>query len=90
MKSLHSFSRSESEIETARDQEQEVNMKKKILENSQETRISLVSGHYIDTDTIKSPKFSVLIFTFLFFLTLRVTIKVVAVKQNTQHLDVNI
>ena len=34
----------ESEIETAQDREQEVKMKKKILENSQETRILLVSG----------------------------------------------
>ena len=40
MKSLHSFSRSESEIETARDREREVKMKK----NSRETRISLVSA----------------------------------------------
>ena len=41
MKSLHSFSRSESEIETARDREREV---KKNLENSRETRISLFSA----------------------------------------------
>ena len=43
MKFLHSLSRSESEIEMARDREREVKMKKN-LENSRETRISLVSG----------------------------------------------
>ena len=44
MKSLHSFSRSESEIETARDREREVKMKKKfsrILEK-RESRWSLL------------------------------------------------
>ena len=42
IKSLHSFLRSESEIETARDREREVKMKI----NSRKTRISLISDKY--------------------------------------------
>ena len=42
MKPLHSFSRRESEIETARDREREVKMKKKI--EKRESRWSLQDG----------------------------------------------